>query len=291
MTDTASVALSVVCAAVITAGGILWNESRRPEPQAPPGAVDPATRDALARIEARLTAIEQRASAPTPAPVGIARSEASLTRGDVEAIVAAALQQQGAGGKGAAETVVAEVPFTVDAAFRELNAGDWDDRANAIWAAARKAGKQKELLAAFEAAAKAAPNDAAAQFQYGQACIQSLLGTQDFMEQGVLSQLADKAFDQALAIDERHWDARYSKAVSYTFWPDFLGKKKEAITHLRTLIEQQESSRPEPKHVEAYLTLGNVLAQQGKDDEARKIWERGIGRFPDDARLKEKLKR
>lgn len=60
---------------------------------------------------------------------------------------------------------------------------------------------------------------------------------------------------------------------------------------MRTLIEQQESSRLEPKHVEAYLTLGNVLAQQGKDDEARKIWERGIGRFPDDARLKEKLKR
>lgn len=288
MTDTASVALSVVCAVAITAGGILWSESRRTEPQPVAPGVDPELKNLIGRVEQRLAALEQRP--PAPAQTEIARSEASLTRGDVEAIVAEAMRSSG-GSPATAESVVAaeDAPFTVDGALRELRASEWDERASAIWAAARKAGKQKELLAAFEAAAKAAPNDATAQYAYGQACIQSLLGTQDFMEQGVLSQLADKAFDAALEVDERHWEARYSKAVSYTFWPDFLGKKKEAIAHLQTLIDQQEAARPEQKHIETYLTLGNVLAQQGKDDEAKKVWERGLARFPDDARLKQKL--
>ncbi|MBI5849661.1 MAG: hypothetical protein HZB39_01260 [Planctomycetes bacterium] len=290
MTHTASVALSVVCAVAITAGGILWSESRRTEPQPVAPGVDPELRNLLGRVEQRLAALEQRPSAP--AQTEIARSEASLTRGDVEAIVAEAMKSAGASAVPADSAVASEsAPFTLDGAFRDLRAAEGDERRAAIWAAARKAGKQKELLALFEAAAKGAPNDATAQFQYGQACIYSLLGTQDFMEQGVLSQLADKAFDQALEVDERHWEARYSKAVSYTFWPDFLGKKKEAIAHLQTLIEQQEAARPEPKHIETYLTLGNVLAQQGKDDEARKIWERGYDRFPTDLRLKEKLGR
>ena len=58
--------------------------------------------------------------------------------------------------------------------------------------------------------------------------------------------------------------------MSYTFWPDFLGKKKEAIAHLQTLIDQQEvGARPEQKHIETARSWATARADK---DEAKKVW-------------------
>lgn len=296
MSQAAALALSIVCAATITTGGILWSESRRAEPApADPNAGE--ARAALERVEERLGSLEKRLASleqrpAAPAQGEIQRSEASLSRREIEALVAEAVARSAVAGQaGDAGAGAGAEAFVPDSAFRQLLVAEGDNSRTAIWAAARKAGKHEELLALFEAAAKSAPNDATAQFEFGRACLHSLMTSQDMLEQGALSARADKAFDVALEIDERHWEARFSKAVSYTFYPDFLGKKKEAISHLQILIDQQEAGRPEPKHIETYLTLGNVYAQQGKDADARQVWERGLGRFPEDARLKERLQR
>lgn len=147
-------------------------------------------------------------------------------------------------------------------------------------------GKMDELVAAFEAAAEAAPNDTEAQMDVGNAYLAYL---QLDNSKWPLSQKADQAFDRVLAIDETHWNARFTKAMSYTFWPDFLGKKKAAIAHFETLMTQQDTRPAQPHESNTYLILGNLLEQRGEAEKAKEVWRRGLKRHPNDAQLLQKI--
>ena len=103
-----------------------------------------------------------------------------------------------------------------------------------------------------------------------------------------LSMKADQAFDKVLGIDERHWEARFTKAMSYTFWPDFLGKKKDALSHFQILVDQQESVPAEDHHAQTYLFLGNLLEDRDSV-KAKAMWERGLARHPNNDDLRQRL--
>src|SRR5690606_3681450 len=106
-----------------------------------------------------------------------------------------------------------------------------------LWRAAFAAGRMDEVVARYEALAKADPKNVQAKMDLAKACIAYL---QMDPTKWQLSSKADKAYDDVLAIDGAHWEARFSKAVSYTFWPEFLGKKKAAAEHFQILVDQQE---------------------------------------------------
>jgi tetratricopeptide (TPR) repeat protein len=99
---------------------------------------------------------------------------------------------------------------------------------------------------------------------------------------------ADGVFDQVLALDENHWEARFTKAMSYTFWPEFLGKKTEAIAHFEHLVNQQDAMPVAEHEAQTYLILGNLLEQR-EPERAREIWERGLRRHPGSTELAQKL--
>ena len=143
----------------------------------------------------------------------------------------------------------------------------------------------EEVLAELEALAKADPQNVDAKMALANGYMAYLQMDQSKWQ---LSMKADAAFDRVLAIDERHWEARFTKAVSYTFWPEFLGKRKEAVSHFETLVAQQESMPVEAHHAQTYLYLGNLL--EAKDPEqARAMWRRGSQRHPEDQALRERL--
>jgi tetratricopeptide (TPR) repeat protein len=102
---------------------------------------------------------------------------------------------------------------------------------------------------------------------------------------------ADGAFDQALELDPRHWDARFSKAISLAFWPPIFGKQAGAVKNFETLMLQQEEAggASQPQYAQTYQFLGNLYMQQGNSQKAREIWSRGLRFFPNDATLKESL--
>ena len=101
---------------------------------------------------------------------------------------------------------------------------------------------------------------------------------------------ADKAFDTALDLDPEHWDARFTKAVSLSFWPPITGKQPEAVSNFQTLIAQQEKSGvTQPHYAQSYLLLGNLYLQQGKTDLAMQTYQQGLGLFPDHGDLKSQL--
>ena len=74
-----------------------------------------------------------------------------------------------------------------------------------------------------------------------------------------------------------------------TFWPDFLGKKKEAIAHFERLVTQQAQMPARPEFAHTYLYLGNLQEQRGETEKARQTWQRGLQLHPDNAELKKKL--
>lgn len=150
--------------------------------------------------------------------------------------------------------------------------------------------ERKELVALFKARAESKKYDADAQADYGHALIQKLLNA-PIIEQAVLGTLADKQFDKALEIDNEHWGARFSKAMSLSNWPPMTGKQPEAIKHFEILIDQQEKKKPTPQFEQSYIVLGNLYSSQGKMDEAKKVWQRGLQRFPNSDQLKGALSR
>ncbi|MCA8941146.1 MAG: tetratricopeptide repeat protein [Planctomycetes bacterium] len=166
-----------------------------------------------------------------------------------------------------------------------------DEERKEIWVAARDAGKLEELVDLFRVAAEENPNDADAQVGYADALMQRIWQDEDISarERGKVAVLADQTFDRALELNPDHWNARYQKAVSLTFWPSFLGKEPEAVRQFETLLERQSRGPVQPEHANTFFFLGNLYAKRGDRDKAIATWSQGAQMFPDDARLRERL--
>jgi tetratricopeptide (TPR) repeat protein len=159
----------------------------------------------------------------------------------------------------------------------------------ALWERVREAGLVDEALALFEARAEERRDDPGAQVDAARAYLQKVFEVGDGPAAGLWAGKADAAYDRALKLDPRHWDARFGKAVSLSFWPPIFGKRGEAIGHFETLVEQQRGLAPEPRHASTYLLLGNLHAQSGDAEEAAAVWAEGYALFPDDEALAEKV--
>jgi len=176
------------------------------------------------------------------------------------------------------DTIAALLDPTLDSGARE-----------ALWQKVREAGLLDEVLAVYEARAKANPNDPTAQVELGEAYLQKIFEVGSGPMAGVWANKADGAFDAALALDDHNWDARFTKAVSLSFWPPIFGKQPDAIEHFQTLLSQQAGQPKNAQYAQTYLMLGNLYAQQGKSADAEAMWKQGLQQYPDNAALKEKF--
>jgi tetratricopeptide (TPR) repeat protein len=263
----------------------------RPAQQAPaPAPSTAADEHELVSLRAEVAALVQRldelsrapgATAPTMQRVEVPE----LSSEQVATAVEAYLKQRAAAG-GAAAAEVGDGHVDIDAVFASLVGTNFWENGEA-WKKAHSEGRMQELIERFEAEAKANPNDIDKQMALANAYISWLQMDQTKWQ---LSMKADEVWDHVLELDERHWDARFTKAVSYTFYPDFLGKKKDAISHFEVLVEQQESMPVSPHEYQTYLYLGNLLEEK-EPERAREIWERGLRRHPNNEQLRQKLGR
>ncbi len=139
--------------------------------------------------------------------------------------------------------------------------------------------------------AKAHPNDADAQYGVGLGLISKLVGGQvTYVEQGQLSLMADEAFTRALEIDDHHFDARFSKAVSYTHWPEAFGKGPAAIAEFEILRQQSAQDSSIPMLDQVYTNLGIQYRKTGNTAKSREALEEGLRIFPDSKGIQEQLK-
>lgn len=266
-------------------------------PPVPPlvdtGALSQRIDELESRLQSRLEALRAEAALQANAPrkevvdpvddAAIERAvRAWLDRNHAQPEVAAQLAEA-SGGKA---DLAGFDPAATLAEFWKL---DWETQAQR-WGALSKE-QRDALVAHVEALAKAKPNDADVQVRLGEAYVQKILapGT-GFMEMAKFGQLADRQFTRALELDDHHWDARFNKAMGLAHQPAVLGSRPKAIEHLETLMAQQEQLAPESRHAGVYLVLGNLWAEQGKQEKAREIWTRGAKRHPQSRELADRLK-
>lgn len=251
----------------------------------------------LGQANQRLAAeLEHRSTALTAAP----DVEEEVGEGEI----GAALARWRAAHPGAAPTSgeagVAGASAGQDQAFTRLpmvevvrylaREGLSHDERQELYQKLREAGRIEEYVQAIEALAAASPDDPELQVALGNAYLQQLFGVGAKPEAGPLAMRADQAFDRALELDPTSWEARFTKAVSLSHWPAFLGRGPEAIEHLELLIEQQ-STEPQshPVYALPFLFLGNLHLSAGDRDEAVATWKEGLALFPSHAELQNAL--
>lgn len=285
MTSTPTIALSVLLASAAAAAVSVT--MRSPADASPPDVaallseVD-ALRKSQASLQQELDRLRLAPAVAAPVAAQPERVAASLDDRQIAAAVEAYLQKRGsvalAAGSGTPPA------FDLDAEFEQLAGTNFWSNGD-LWKKVFAAGQMDAVIAKFEAAAKANPKDVDTQMDLARAYMAYLQLDQTKWQ---YSMKADKVFDDVLALDQTHWEARFTKAVSYTFYPDFLGKKKDAIANFETLVAQQELQPVQPGQAETYLYLGNLL-EQSDPERAREMWQKGARRHPDSAELQKKL--
>lgn len=168
----------------------------------------------------------------------------------------------------------------------EMDDEDW----NEVWKKISEAGLMDEALALLEDNVAKDPNNPDAHLALAGGYFGKSMNTANDMEKGIWAMKADNVLNRALELDPYHWDARFTKAVSLTFYPPVMGKQGEAMKHFEILLEQQKQLPPSPGHAQTYLYLGNLHMQTGNHSKASQIWKEGLGIFPDNAELTAQLK-
>lgn len=296
-----ALASTLVLVAVAAGTSLVTTALTAPTPETSHAAASEASelialRDELAALrrevaserEARLSAVAALAQPAEAARLDLGALEAEVQRLFDERFGASlserggALQAEGAGeGQGARSK---------DELFAAILAAELgDDSSQALWDEAREAGMLDDLVALFEARAEERSNDPEAQVDVGHAYLQKIFEVGDGPAAGLWAGKADASFDRALALDERHWQARSSKAISLSFWPPIFGKQKDAISHFEVLRAQQEEGPLEDRYAQTYLLLGNLYHQTGQGAKAEETWRSGLELFPDDEELSGKL--
>jgi tetratricopeptide (TPR) repeat protein len=224
-----------------------------------------------------------------------------LSLDELDAAVARVLDGRGAaGGEGLhEEPLLADAQRTgpesararVEQAFEQLLAGELtQEQRQALWAELGSEGLSDELVALFEEQVEREPNNPDLRVELGSAYLQKVFEVGGSSPTaGLWAMKADGAFDAALALDDQHWEARFSKAISYSFWPPALGMQNKAIAQFETLVEQQEGQPPSPQFAQTYYFLGNMYQQTGSPEKALATWQQGLALYPGDAQLMAQL--
>ena len=253
------------------------------------GAADEASalRATLTELQNEQQALAQRLAALPAASAPASSSRAPLRDLD-EAIAAYRAKQIGAdaadapGGSSPDELEVAAL------ADRILSGQMKGDELQALWQKLRQEKRIDAVVAEIERQAALAPNNPDLQNELGKAYLQKLFDVGIGPMAAAWGDKADKAFDHALELDDTHWEARFHKALALSNWPTFLGKQSESIHQFELLMGQQERASPSPEHALTYYYLGNMYDQAGEHDKAVATWKRGLERFPDNERLRQK---
>jgi len=251
---------------------------------APPAAVEPEARHgaAIAELERRSASMERGVEEMRLALADLAAAQrtAIAPRPEPEAAPLAA-----------APAKSAPAATGAGSAMDRILAGglDWEE-AQKLWKEVEAAGQLDELVKVLEERAKARGNDPDSQTQLGLAYLQKTFRAGGGPEAGLWATKADRAFDAALQADDTHWEARFQKAVSLSFWPPMLGKQPDAVKQFEKLVAQQEASGTKSKgYAQTYLFLGNMHLQMGAKDKALAAWNQGLAQFPNDAELQKKI--
>ena len=142
------------------------------------------------------------------------------------------------------------------------------------------------LLSDLEGKVAAAPGDPDARLSLADGYISKLFTVPAGPEMGVWGGKAEEQWKEILKRDDRHWQARYSLAFSWSQYPDFLNKTPDSLREFETLRAQQEQGAADPRHANTYFHLHALYRKVGNAEKAKEALDEGVRRFPDNAELR-----
>jgi len=212
-----------------------------------------------------------------------------LSMGDIEAAVQRYMQEH-ADGPELAEAEEAQDPRSLEDIVAILDAGEMSDaELQVFWQELAKEGHADAVQELFEQRVEDDPGNPDKRVELGRLYLERIQEVGNGPMAGQYAMQADAAFDKALEIDERHWEARFTKAVAYSFWPPVFGKQGAAIQQFEVLAGQQSGTNQEPHFAQTHLLLGNMYQQMGRQEEALAAWQAGLQAFPDNSALAEQI--
>lgn len=144
-------------------------------------------------------------------------------------------------------------------------------------------------MAELEGLVEGNPSDTEARMQLADYYLAKLFTVPSGPEQGLWGGKAEQQWKQVLELDPEHWDAQFTLANNYSYYPDFLNKTGDAISGLERAREIQQLLPPTEQHTQTYLSLARMYLRKGKSDEAREALEGGLDYHPGNAALLEAL--
>lgn len=170
-----------------------------------------------------------------------------------------------------------------------LSSQSTHEQRQAAWKQLMDAGQLDKAIAQLQQLSAANPQSAEYADTLGEAYLKKCSQTTDIREQGILAMNADLLFDNALSQDPSNWEARYTKAVAMSHWPDSLNKGQDVVDNLLTLIQQQETMPSETQFALPYLRLGDQYQKTGDSSSALHAWQQGAALFPANQDLQNRL--
>jgi hypothetical protein len=159
----------------------------------------------------------------------------------------------------------------------------------AAWKQLQDSGRLADAAAELEKLKAADPTNALYPAALGQAYLKLCATSTDVRAQGIWAMTADTDFEAALNLDPSNWDARFTRAMAMSYWPDNLNKGGEVIQQFNLLIQQQEQQAPQPQFAQTYEWLGKQYQKTGQTDAAQQIWQRGATLYPNNQSLQSLL--
>jgi tetratricopeptide (TPR) repeat protein len=234
-----------------------------------------------------------RQSAPSYAPTPV--DEFPMTQAPKTNLAQSARSQLRAGTDGSNQTPNVRAPGSAEAiAFAAaidtlVSPHATYAEKQAAWKQLKDSGRLVDAAAELEQRMAADPKNAVYPAALGQAYLNLCATSTDVRQQAIWAMKADEDFETALNLDPSNWDARFTKAVGMSYWPDNLNKGGEVIQQFNTLIEQQEQQSPQPQFAQTYAWLGKQYQKAGQMAAAQQIWQRGTALYPDNQSLQELL--
>lgn len=190
------------------------------------------------------------------------------------------------------ESVLAEASATAELAERERILAQLHDRRlsaseqSHLWRRLAELGAADDVIAALEAELAEHPDDSELHTLLGNAHVTRMRSENlSPMARMAESKAAMSSFDRALELDPENWTARFSRAMSNSRAPAFLGRQKAAIDDFEVLLKQQKLAPFSNDHAHTYAFLGNLHEGAGNDARAAEVRAEARGLFPDDERF------
>jgi tetratricopeptide (TPR) repeat protein len=154
-----------------------------------------------------------------------------------------------------------------------------------FWRLARTTGVVDARVAELEAAVERDPTNTDLRMELARTYVAKLFTVPGGPEQGLWGERAELQWQTVLEHDPENWDAQFTLANNWGYYPDFMGKTNDAIAGLERARAIQERRPPEPAHVQTYISLSRLYQRKGDEQRVRAVLQAGLSYFPGDEKL------